>query len=132
MTSARSTPVEIRESEQGYILCADIPGIPAEKVDVQVSGNMLTIHAENREEKSEGEEYSRQYRSFDQSFSLPSNIDADQIEANVEHGVLQIFIPKMQQSQPRKIETKSKSGGFFERFRNKSESPSKDRLNEKH
>lgn len=122
MTSARSTPVEIRETDKSYILCADIPGIPSEKVDVQVSGNMLSIHAESREEKSEGEEYSRQYRAFDQSFSLPSNVDADQIEANVEDGVLQIFIPKMKQAQPRKIETKSKGGGFFDRFRGKDKS----------
>ena len=84
-----------------------------------MNGNLLTVHAEHKEESgSEDSErgYRRQYRSFHQSFSLPTTIDPEKIEANYENGLLEIMMPKTEQSQAKKIEVQSGKGGFLNRL----------------
>ncbi len=102
----------IEELDDGYLLTAEIPGIPAEGIDIQVSGNLLTVKAERKEEEGGR----RQHRSFHQSFSLPSTIDAEKIEAHCENGMLEIFMPKTQASQAKRIEIQSGKGGAAQRL----------------
>jgi HSP20 family protein len=123
-TVNRRTLTDIKETDKGYVLCAEIPGIPKEDVDISVNGNMLTIRAEHREEEGKEDSelgYRRQYRSFHQSFSLPSTIDAEKIEANCENGMLEVFLPKTEAAQPKKIEVQSGKGGFLSRLGGKKE-----------
>jgi HSP20 family protein len=126
--SARKAMTDIRETDQGYVLSADLPGIPKEEIEINVSGNLLTLRAEHKEESGEeGQEngYRRQYRSFNQSFSLPSNVDPAKIEAHCENGLLEVWIPKTEKSQPRKIALQSGKGGFWNRLRGKSQGEEK-------
>lgn len=99
-----------RETDKYYALNMEIPGIPQEDVSIEVNGNMLTVRAQHSEDKkSSGSDRSRrrQYRSIQQSFSLPTTVDAEQIEAHVENGLLEIILPKTAQAQPRKIQVQS-------------------------
>lgn len=131
---SRRTLTDIKETDDGYVLSAEIPGIPKEDVDISVNGNMLTIRAEHREE--EGEEnseqgYRRHYRSFHQSFSLPTMIDADKIEANCDNGVLEIFLPKTEATQPKKVQVQS-GRGLLSRLTGKKASQKNQQKQEKH
>jgi HSP20 family protein len=109
----------IQEDEKCYVLTAEIPGIPKEDVDINISGNLLTVRAESQQEsgaESSGPGFRRQYRSFQQSFALPTTVDADKIEANYENGVLEIMLPKVEQAQAKKIEIQSNKGSFLNRL----------------
>ena len=95
------------ETDKGYVLSAEIPGIPEEDIEISVRGNMLSIRAEHREESGQednDEGYQRHYRKYQQSFALPSDVDPEKIEAQYKHGVLEILLPKTEQPEPRRIQ----------------------------
>jgi HSP20 family protein len=115
---SRQSAANIREQDDAFILNANLPGIPKEDIQVQVSGNQLTIHAEHRNEsgdESSESGYHREYRTYHQSFNLPSNVEADQVEAFCENGRLEIFLPKNAVEQKRKIEIQSGKENFKQR-----------------
>lgn len=108
--SPKNSMAHVRETENNYILTADIPGIPKEEIKINVHGNILTIRAEHKQEsgsKLSDVGYRRQHRSFMQSFSLPSTVDTEKIEATSEHGVLEVLLPKTEKALPKNIEVKS-------------------------
>ena len=110
---------EVRETENGYILTAEVPGVPMKDIDISVDGNTLTIKAEqSQEEEGEGS-YRRQYRSFNQSFSLPNTIDADKIEAHCENGLLEVLLPKAQMSHAKRVEVQTGKGSLWNRLMGK-------------
>lgn len=102
----RRSLAQIRETEDSYKISVEIPGVPNEDVEINVDGNMLSIRAERREEKDEEGNYFKQYRSFNQSFSLPNNVDTENIEARLENGMLELTLPKTE-TQKKKIEIQS-------------------------
>jgi HSP20 family protein len=89
---------DLVEKDNIYELSAEMPGLDASNVDVSVSGNMLTIKGEKKEEKEEKGKNTylseRRYGSFQRSFQLPDGIDKDKIEAKFENGVLAVTMPK--------------------------------------
>jgi HSP20 family protein len=107
--------MEISESAKELTLTAELPGIDEKDIDVSVDEGMLTIRGEKTEEKKEGEEdkkvylYERTYGSFSRSFALPANVDAANIVAKFEKGILKIHLPKLADVKPkaRKVEIKS-------------------------
>lgn len=134
-TFSRNAMTKLREEDDAYILSADIPGIPREDIEVNVSGNMLTIHAEHNKEtgdESSGREYSREYRTFHQSLTLPTNVDTDQVEAHCENGRLEVLLPKTDVGPQRKIEIQSGKDKFQNRRSGKSGSSEKNVENKKH
>lgn len=119
---SRRALADIKETDQGYVLSAEIPGIPKEDLDISVNGNMLTVRAEHKDEEGKADSpqgYRRHYRSFHQSFSLPTTVDPEKIEAACENGLLEIFLPKTEAAQPKKIEVQSGKGTFFSRLNGK-------------
>jgi HSP20 family protein len=98
---------EVRERKDAFVVEADLPGIKEDDLDVNLAGNRLTISGkreysqENQDEKIHSVE--RHYGSFTRSFTLPSDIKSDEIEANLEGGVLRVTIPKNEASRPKKI-----------------------------
>ena len=121
-TIARNNLGNIKETDEAYLLAADIPGIPKEDIKIHVDGNLLTVAAEN--DKVEGDQHSdsmyrREYHSFRQVFTLPSNVDADKIEAHCENGVLEVLMPKTTSSTKRNVEIQSGQGGFWNRLKEK-------------
>jgi HSP20 family protein len=88
-----------------------VPGIKPEDLDITVTKNTLTIKGEVRqEEEKEEERYhlrERRYGRFARSITLPTSVDADEIEANYENGVLTLRLPKTEEVKPKRIEVKS-------------------------
>lgn len=107
MTSAWTPSVDIYENENEVVLAAEIPGVEEKDVEIKVEDNNLTIRGERKFEKETKEEnyhrIERSYGSFFRSFSLPSYIDQDKIEAEHENGVLRIRMPKKPELKPRKV-----------------------------
>ncbi len=99
--------MEVREKNDCYVICADLPGLSENEVTVEVLGNRLVIRGKREEEqREEGEQYwayERSYGSFARSFVLPEGASSDQIAAQLENGVLEVRIPKVKNEQPTKI-----------------------------
>jgi HSP20 family protein len=90
----------------------DLPGIDSKEIDVQVSGNQLTIAGERKEEKVTKNELAhrieRRVGCFSRSFTLPCAVQEDKIEANYQNGVLQITLPKTEEAKSRRIPVKGR------------------------
>ena len=101
---------EVKETNEAFIVKADVPGVAEKDLDIAVHNNVLTISgARHAEERKEGEAfalYERQYGSFTRSFALPDTADGERVEAKLEHGVLHLTIFKKAEAKPRKIELK--------------------------
>jgi HSP20 family protein len=98
---------EVKETKDAYVFKADLPGVPDKDVEIQMTGNVLTISGERRQENAqEGERYfavERTYGRFTRSFSLPDGTDAENISADMKDGVLSVRVPKRPEVQPKKI-----------------------------
>jgi HSP20 family protein len=102
-----SPQVEVRETPTAFVFRADLPGVKEENVDISLTGNRLTISGERQEERRDENDryhsYEVSYGSFSRSFSLPDGTDADNVNAQMKDGVLQITVPKRPEVQPRRI-----------------------------
>ena len=109
--------VEISESPSEVTLTAELAGMDPKDVHVQLDGDVLTLQGEKLAERKEGEqgtEYylvERGYGSFQRSFSLPSMVDADKINAEFDKGVLTVHMPKTAQARSRGREIPVNGGG---------------------
>ncbi|HEY8482054.1 MAG TPA: Hsp20/alpha crystallin family protein [Spirillospora sp.] len=87
-----------------HVIRAELPGIDPDKdVDITVSGGILRISAERREEKKEGRRTEFHYGSFTRSFTLPSDVNVDDIKASYDKGILTVRVPM---AKPAAAETK--------------------------
>ena len=95
--------IDIVEKEKAFEVTAEIPGLDAKNVDVQLSDNVLTIKGEKQEEKEEKtkDRYvsERRYGSFLRSLQVPGSVDANKIEASFKNGVLTVTMPKSPEAQ---------------------------------
>lgn len=103
-------PVDICEKADSIQFKAELPGIPREDIEIEVSNGVLSIRGEKKTtEEEKGETWHRRefrYGSFVRSFTLPSEMKADEAEASFNEGVLFITIPKEEKALHRKIEIK--------------------------
>lgn len=108
--SAFAPSFEVKETNDSFVVKADLPGVEEKDLDVALHNGVLTIsghrQAEERKENETYALYERQYGSFTRSFALPDIADGDRIEAKLENGVLSLNIPKKAEAQPRKIALK--------------------------
>ena len=105
-------PMDLRETDDQFVVSAPLPGLKPEDVDITISGNTLTIKGEFREE-SEDEDgqvryRERRYGAFQRSMTLPEGVDATKAEAEFENGLLKLQLPKAEEVKPRQIEIKAK------------------------
>lgn len=99
--------LNIRETDKDIIVEAVVAGVPAKDVDVNIEDGVLTIKAESFEEKEkEGEVRTKRYSYYYNS--ALSGGEWDKADAEVEHGVVRVTIPKAESVRPRKIEVKDK------------------------
>jgi HSP20 family protein len=104
--------VDIYEDDGTITVQAQVPGVKAEDVHIDVENNVLTMSGERkleREDKREG--YHRiesSYGSFTRSFVLPESANAEKVEANLSDGVLTVRIGKRPEAAPKRIEVKAK------------------------
>ncbi|AOZ04398.1 molecular chaperone Hsp20 (plasmid) [Cupriavidus sp. USMAHM13] len=96
-------PVDLSETEKGYELTADLPGMDEKDIEVKLANGGLIIKGEKREEKEEKEKdyylRERRFGTFERYFELPDGVDADKIDASFSKGVLSIVIPKTAEAQ---------------------------------
>lgn len=106
--------MDLVETEDEYVLRADLPGLSENDVNIEVEDSVLTVSGERRAEHEERKEgYYRVERasgSFSRSLTLPQGVDPEQVRAQFDKGVLEVRIPKPEQRKPRKV-TISAGGG---------------------
>jgi len=111
--------VDVVESDQAYLVKAELPGLSPENIDVQVENDVLTVRGERKTENDEQRggyrRVERRYGSFARSFVLPKGTNPESIEAQIEHGVLTLTIPKVAAVTARKVEVKSAGGGLVDK-----------------
>ncbi len=96
---------EVSEDAEHFLMSIDLPGMKKEDIKIDVTGDVLTISGERKRAQ-------KLYGTFKRSFQLPTNIEADKVEARYEDGVLELYLPKVQAAKPRQIEIQSGKSGL--------------------
>ena len=102
--------VDIFDNGTEIVLEAELPGLKKDEIDVKVDNNVMTLQGERKREKEVEENgyfrSERSYGSFSRSFTLPTTVDSNKIEAAFEDGVLKVTLPKAEEAKPKQIEVK--------------------------
>jgi len=105
--------LDLSENNEAVEVRLDVPGIKPEEIEVEVTGNLLQITGERKEEREEkGKTFhrvERQSGSFSRAITLPCEVKEDQIQATCENGVLTVTLPKCEIVKPHKITVKPKA-----------------------
>ncbi len=105
-------PIDMYQTKDEVVVKAALPGIKPEEVDITITGDILTIKGEHKEEQETKEEdylYREQrYGSFRRSVAIPVQVKHDKAEATFEDGVLTLTIPKAEAVKPKQIKVKTK------------------------
>lgn len=111
MLSADWSPsVDITESDKEFLIKAELPEVKKEDINVNVNNGVVTLSGERKSETRDEKEHriERFYGSFSRSFSLPENVNEDDILAENKEGMLYLHLPKSEVEKPKKIEVKVK------------------------
>ena len=99
--------MDLVETEDHFVLRADLPGLSEEDVNIEVEDRVLTVSGERKAEHTESKDgyhrVERAFGSFSRSLTLPEGIDAEAVSASFDRGVLEVRIPKPEERKPRKI-----------------------------
>jgi HSP20 family protein len=100
-------PVDIYEDDQKLVLKLEVPGVKQGDLDIQVEGRTLTVRGERKFDSEEKQEnfhrVEHRYGTFARSFTLPNSVDAENVKANYDAGVLQLEFAKKAEAKPRQI-----------------------------
>lgn len=111
-TGFAAPAMDVVEADKAFTVTAELPGMEEKDIDVSVTGDLLVIKGEKRNEKEEkNQNYylsERSYGQFQRAFTLPTGVDRDKIAAEFAKGVLTVTLPKSAeaQQQQKKIEVK--------------------------
>ena len=99
------TPVlDVRETDDEYLVLADLPGVKSDDVTIEVSDRVLTISGSRAPvETGQAQLTERPYGSFTRTLTLPQGVDEEKIAANYVDGVLELHVPKPAEQRPKKI-----------------------------
>jgi HSP20 family protein len=99
--------INVTEGKDSLAITAELPGLEAKDVEVSISGDMLTIKGEKKQEREEKDEYrhmvERTYGAFSRMVRLPAPVDADKIKASFKNGVLTVTLPKTEAAKQKPI-----------------------------
>jgi HSP20 family protein len=99
--------MDLVETDEHFVLKADLPGLTEADVNLEVEDNVLTVSGERKaehEDKREGYmRVERSFGSFRRSLTLPEGIDPEAVQASFDNGVLEVRIPKPEERKPRKV-----------------------------
>jgi len=102
--------VDVSETDEAVVVRADVPGLAPEDLEINLSGNLLTIKGEKKQEREEKKEnfyrMERVYGSFVRSIELPAEVEAEKVEAVYKNGVLKIVLPKKAEAKGKAIKIK--------------------------
>jgi HSP20 family protein len=99
--------VDLVETDDHYVLKADLPGLSEDDVNVEVEDNVLTVSGERKSENEDKREgyvrVERSYGAFRRSLRLPKGVNPEAVNATFDKGVLEVSIPKPEEAKPRKV-----------------------------
>jgi HSP20 family protein len=99
--------VDIFETNEAIVLKAELSGITAQDISVEVKDNTLTLKGEKKFEKEVKEEnyhrVERSYGSFQRAFTLPGTIHQEKVKAKFKDGILEITLPKVEEAKPKQV-----------------------------
>jgi HSP20 family protein len=99
--------MDVVETDEHFILRADLPGLSEEDVSIELEDNVLTVAGERKAEHEDRKEgyyrVERAFGSFARSLTLPEGVDPDAVAASFDRGVLEVRIPKPEERKPRKV-----------------------------
>ena len=117
-TASFVPPVDIYEDEHNITLKLEVPGIEQKDIDVRLENNTLTVRGERKFEKEEKEEnfhrVERRYGTFYRAFTLPNTVDAENVQADYDNGVLKIKLAKKAEAKPKQIKVNIGAGKTLE------------------
>lgn len=100
--------VDILEADEHVEIRAEIPGLSEKDVQVSVTDDVLTLKGEKTQETEDKDQkyhrVERSYGRFQRSFTLPANLDPEDIKAKFTHGVLTVSIPKVKEVEPKEVQ----------------------------
>ena len=106
--------VDAWETDNELVLAFDMPGIPEDKISVELDDNILTVSGEReRTDEASGDRfyrYERRFGTFSRSVTLPQGVNEEAIKADYRSGVLEVRGPKPEEQKPKRIQVGSSSG----------------------
>ncbi|MFZ1992740.1 MAG: Hsp20/alpha crystallin family protein, partial [Solirubrobacteraceae bacterium] len=100
--------MDLVETEDAFVLTADLPGLSESDVNIEVEDNVLTVSGERKSEHEDRKtgyyRVERSYGSFRRSLTLPDGVDPGVVKATFDKGVLEVTVPKPAQQAPRKVQ----------------------------
>ena len=107
-----SPAIDVLESDDGFKVLCDIPGIEIKDIEISIAGSVLTIKGERKAGGSAGNgnvyKTDTKLGRFQRTVQLPLPVDPDKVDAVLKDGVLQIALPKDEELKPRQISVKAK------------------------
>jgi HSP20 family protein len=104
-------PIDVRADSDSFTLKALLPGVKAEDLNIHIVNETVTIAGELKADREEDSSYlltERPSGKFQRVLTLPTQLDPDKVEANLEDGVLTLRIPKAEEAKPRTIKVQAK------------------------
>jgi HSP20 family protein len=100
-------PVDIEETDDAYVIEADLPGVKRDDVSIELEGNELQVSGEIKQREGKFRRRTRRVGRFELRVVLPEGVDGSGVDAKLDHGVLTVRVPKAEKAQRRKIDVKS-------------------------
>ena len=108
--TAWAPALDISERKDAYLVTVELPGVEADDLDITMEDGLLTIQGERHFAHDSSEQQfhrvERRYGAFRRSITLPAQVQAEQIQASFDNGVLQIVVPKMEEAKPKRIQVR--------------------------
>jgi HSP20 family protein len=115
--TAWAPALDIAERKDAYLVTVELPGVEADDLDITLEDGLLTIQGERQFAHDSSEQQfhrvERRYGAFRRSITLPAQVQAEQIEASFDNGVLQILVPKMEEAKPKRIQVRPGPAEFL-------------------
>jgi HSP20 family protein len=100
--------VDVWETDKEVVYAFDVPGIPEDKISIELEDNALTISGERERTQEVSDErfyrFERRFGSFSRTIGLPQNVSEDQVKADYHDGVLEVRVAKPETPKPRRIQ----------------------------
>ncbi len=110
--------LDMWETESEIVYALDLPGIPEERISVELDDGALTISAERERTQEESDErfyrFERRYGTFSRTVGLPQGVDEGDVQADYKNGVLEVHVRKPEQPKPKRIQLGSGAGATIE------------------
>ena len=105
--SGRSGPLaDLSETDSTYLVEVEVPGLKRDDISIELVGNELVIHGEYQQSEKVGvlRHRTRRLGQFEYRSTLPTDVDPDQVSADLANGVLTVTVPKTEAAKPRRIQ----------------------------